>query len=190
MAQSTVAEKPHLETRTEVKHGRLHQNLSTYVALTAAIMAALAGISSLLMARHGGRATSQLIQSTNYWNYYQAKSLKSYILTSEGVTLNALGKPQDEKAAAKLAQIEQEKNEIKKQAEDAAANSKLQGFFSGLLGTAVTFFQIAIANAAIAALSKKPPFWFVSLILAAVGIGYFIYYALLVNGFLAVSMAG
>jgi hypothetical protein len=168
MAEETKAKK----TLTE----RMREGLPTYVALTAAIVAALAGLASLLMARHGGKATSELIQASNNWSYYQAKSLKSYILTSEKEIFGALGKTPPEGDVAKLADLEREKGEIKKEAEANTARSLAHGRLSAALADAVTLFQIAIANAAVAALSKRPLFWMISLGLAAVGVVCFINY--------------
>jgi hypothetical protein len=158
---------------------RLRDGLPTYVALTAAIVAALAGMASLLMARHGGKATSELIQASNNWSYYQAKSLKTYILASEKEIFGAMGKAQPEADVAKMAALEQEKTEIKKEAEANTARSQAHGKLSAALADAVTLFQIAIANAAIAALSKRPLFWMISIGLALVGVACFINYGML-----------
>jgi hypothetical protein len=159
----------------------LVEKLPMYVSLTAAIVAALAGISSLLMARHGGQATSQLIQASNNWNYYQAKSLKTYILGSEANLFGAMGKDPATDTKATLARLETEKQEIKAKAEECGRLSAWHGMLSHTLGDAVTLFQIAIANAAIAALARKPAFWVVALSLAAGGVGFMAYYGLLVG---------
>jgi hypothetical protein len=166
---------------------RVTDRLPMYVALTAAIIAALAGISSLLMGRHGGKATSQLIQASNNWNYYQAKSLKTYILGSEKNLFEAMGKDPKDDAKASLVRLEAEKTEIKAQAEECTRLSEWHGKLAGTLGDAVTLFQIAIANAAIAALARKPLFWLVSLGLGLVGAAFLAYYGLQVFGVLAVG---
>jgi hypothetical protein len=152
------------------------ERLGLYVSFTTAIVAAIAALCSLLMARHGGRSTSDLVQATNSWNYYQAKSLKSYILTSEEHLLEAMGKTLPVDANAKLAQLEEEKRKIKATAEAYTARSQENGRLGGILGNAVTLFQIAIANAAIAALAKRPGFWFVSVVLAAIGLVFVVQY--------------
>lgn len=171
MTQTATAIQPPLRKT-------IHEKLGFYVSFTTAIIAAVAAISSLLMARHSGRATADLVQASNSWNYYQAKSLKSYILTSESHLLEAVGKPMKEADAAKLAEIEQEKTRIKTTAEAYTQRSQQNGALSGILGNAVTLFQIAIANAAIAALAKRPGFWLISVGLGLAGVGFLIYYAL------------
>lgn len=157
---------------------RLHERLGFYVSFTTAVIAAIAAISSLLMARHSGRSTADLVQASNSWNYYQAKSLKSYILTSQGHMLEAMGKPMKDADTAKLAEIEQEKNKIKATAEAYTLRSQQNGSLAGILGDAVTLFQIAIANAAIAALAKRPGFWLISVVLAIAGLGFLAYYSI------------
>ena len=106
-------------TQPETAEGRsgLRERLTSYTALTTAIIAALAAIASLMCGRHGGRATSDLVRASNCWNYYQAKSLKTYILASERDMLGAMGKTPDSDEAAKLEDLEREKREIKTQAE-------------------------------------------------------------------------
>ena len=166
MSDSTATARPQL--------AKLQEKIGVYAALTAAIMAALAAIASLMTARYSGRATSELVRASNYWNYYQAKSLKSYILISEREILGALGKPQKPDAAAKLKTLEAEKQEIKAKAELCTANSESNAGLSHLLADAVTLFQIAIANAALAALVKRIGFWVVGLGFAAGGVGLFV----------------
>ena len=165
-------------TTPAARLAKLQEKIGTYAALTTAIVAALAAISSLMAARYSGRATSELVRASNAWNYYQAKSLKSYILISEKEILSALGKHQNPEDTVKLEALEQEKREIKAKAEANTANSEVNATLSHLLADAVTLFQIAIANAALAALVKRIGFWLVSLGLAAGGVGFFVYFLL------------
>jgi hypothetical protein len=155
---------------------RLTAKMSAYVALSTAILAAITAIAALLMTRHSGRATSELVKASNSWNYYQAKSLKSYILTSEKTILTGMDKSPDPKAEAKLAELEEEKKTIKAEAEAHTTASEQNSKLSRLLGDAVTLLQIAIANSAIAALSKKLGFWMVGLGFGLIGIGFLAYY--------------
>jgi hypothetical protein len=164
---------------------KLVQKLGSYVALTTALIAALAAITSLLMAKHGGRATSQLIAASDCWSHYQSKSLKSYILTTESTLLEAMGKTPGEKEKAKLAELEKEKTQIASEAAEATASSKFNGKLSMFLSMAVMMFQIAIANCAISALAKKPAFWLIGIALALLGLCFFGYYGAIVSGICA-----
>lgn len=167
---------------------RLQEKLGGYVALSTAIIAAAAGISSLAMARHSGKATAQLVESADQWSFYQSKSIKSYIV---GVERNQLSfmivKPEDAERLAKtqkdeaekLAKLDKEKDEIMANAKALSASSKRHSALGGMLGNAVTLFQIAIANMAIAALSKRVLFWMVGLGLGLGGLAYVGWYLLM-----------
>lgn len=163
-------------TTPAARLAKLQEKISTYAALTTAIVAALAAISSLMTARYSGRATSELVRASNYWNYYQAKSLKTYILISEKEIIGALGKTPKAEDAVKLEALEKEKQAIKAKAEASTANSEVNAKLAHILADAVTLFQIAIANAALAALVKRVGFWLVSLGFAAGGVGFFVYF--------------
>ena len=60
---------------TETKQDRW----MTWVALTTAVMAVLAAITTLYMGKFSSRAILLQGQETNQWSYYQAKSIKSYL---------------------------------------------------------------------------------------------------------------
>ena len=164
------------ETPARTWKMHLQEKVGLYVSLTTALIAALTGISSLLMGSHGGRAASEMVLANDQWAYYQAKSIKGYILDSEINLTETIGKPVRESSRTKLAEIEAEKKKIRADAEAHVAKSKRHGQLSGILSMAVMLFQIAIANAAIAALSKKWTFWLFSVGLALVGVGYFVYF--------------
>lgn len=163
---------------SSVRTGLPPEKVAAHAALTTALLAAMAAIASLLMARHSGKATSELVKASNYWNYYQAKSLKSYILLSESELLAALGKEPKAADAQKLQELEKEKKEIKATAEQSTAESERNSRLSHWLGDAVTLFQIAIANSAIAALVRRRPFWWTSVGFGAGGVLFFVQYVL------------
>ena len=51
----------------------------TWVALSTAVMAVLAAITTLYLGKFSSRAILVQGQETNQWSYYQAKSIKSYL---------------------------------------------------------------------------------------------------------------
>ena len=67
------------------------------VALTAAILAVLAAITSLLAGHYANEAMIEQLQASDQWAYYQAKGIKASLLESKIETFGALGK----QAAAK-----------------------------------------------------------------------------------------
>ena len=78
----------------------------------------------------------------------------------------------------KISKYADDKAKIKKEAEDFQEQRDEAKKHSEKLGMAVIFLQVSILLSSIAALLKKKPVWYVSIVLGAIGIVYFI------NGFL------
>ena len=137
----------------------------SWVALSTAILAVLAAIASLLSGEYANEAMMNQIETSSQWSYYQAKSIKSSVLD---VKMALSGVP-DEQDQSKRARYEKEQEEIKSEAEHKQAAAKSYFHKHEVFARGVTMFQIAIAIAAISALTKKRRFWFVSLVFGAVG---------------------
>jgi Na+-translocating ferredoxin:NAD+ oxidoreductase RnfD subunit len=75
----------------------------------------------------------------------------------------------DESDQSKRARYEKEQEEIKLEAEHKQSAAKSYFHKHEVFARGVTMFQIAIAIAAISALTKKRRFWIVSLVFGAVG---------------------
>jgi hypothetical protein len=144
------------------------------VALSTAIIAAFAAICSLLAGDHANEAMISQIQSSDQWNYYQAKGIKSGQLKTRLEILKSLGHEATPADEAKLKQYEDQQDEIKKEADDKQAESATHLRKHKRLASGVTMFQIAIAIGAISVLTKRKHFWGVSLIFGAAGIYFFI----------------
>jgi hypothetical protein len=153
----------HEEVQERAEHG--HESWISWVALSTAILAVLAAIAGLLSGSHANEAMMKQIQASDQWGYYQAKSIKSAVLEAK----MSLAATADEKDRAKMATYEKEQTEIKSEAEQLGAESRKSFHQHEVLARAVTMFQIAIAIAAISALTKKRRFWLGSLIFGAVG---------------------
>jgi len=79
----------------EIQHHAAHDAHEKWVAgaaLTAAILAALAAITGALAGVHLTESSRAQIESNDFWGFYQAKSIKSAILTTKVELLGALGK--------------------------------------------------------------------------------------------------
>ena len=105
------------------------------------------------------------IEASDQWGYYQAKSIKASVLDTKMSLANAVNEKDREKAA----RYEEEQSEIKSEAERKQSEAKLNFHRHEVYARGVTMFQIAIAIAAISALTKKRRFWIVSLLFGAVG---------------------
>ena len=127
------------------------------MALSTAILAVLAAIASLLSGEHANEAMLSQIEASSQWNYYQAKSIKSAVLDVN----MAFSGASDEYDQSKRARYEKEQQEIKSEAERKQAAAKLCFHKHEVFARGVTMFQIAIAIAAISALTKRRSFWIV-----------------------------
>jgi len=166
------AEVP-LEHLHEHAHETAKHNRETWisgVALSTAILAVLAAIASLLSGEHANEAMMNQIEAASQWNYYQAKSIKAAVLDAK----TAFSGAPDESDQAKRARYEKEQEEIKAEAERKEAAAKSFFHKHEVFARAVTMFQIAIAIAAISALTKKRSFWVVSLVFGAFGCAFLV----------------
>jgi predicted cobalt transporter CbtA len=154
----------HEEIHHHAEHGRVPW--ISWVALSTAILAVLAAISGLLAGMHANEAMMSQIQASDQWGYFQAKSIKAAILEAK-TTLASEATDRDKEKAA---QYQEEQAEIKREAEHKEAEAKASFHKHEVFARSVTMFQIAIAIAAISALTKRRKFWLVSLVFGLAGI--------------------
>jgi len=161
------AEVPLENLHEEIHHSAEHsvETWISWVALSTAILAVLAAIAGLLSGMHANEAMMSQIEASDQWSYYQAKSIKASVLDAK-MSLSAAPNEADRTNAARY---EEEQNEIKKEAEAKQAEAKSNFHQHEVFARSVTMFQIAIAIAAISALTKKRRFWIVSLLFGIVG---------------------
>jgi len=153
----------HEEIHHSAEHGG--ENWISWVALSTAILAVLAAIAGLLSGKHANEAMMSQIEASDQWGYYQAKSIKASVLDAK----IALSAAPNESDAAKRDRYEKEQEEIKTEAEHKQAEAKSNFHEHEVFARGVTMFQIAIAVAAISALTKKRRFWLVSLLFGVAG---------------------
>jgi len=158
----------HEQTHETAKHS--DQKWISGVALSTAILAVLAAIASLLSGEHANEAMLNQIEASSQWSYYQAKSIKAAVLDAK---IAFTGAP-DESDQSKRARYEKEQQEIRSEAEHKEAAAKSYFHKHEVFARAVTMFQIAIAIAAISALTKKRSFWLVSLVFGALGCAFLV----------------
>ena len=161
------AEVPLENLQEHVHHSAQHSGEAwvSWVALSTAILAVLATIGSLLSGQHANEAMMSQIAASDQWNYYQSKSIKASVLD----TKISLASAPNESERAKAERYEKEQEEIKSEAEHKQAEAKTDFHRHEVFARGVAMFQIAIAIAAISALTKKRRFWIVSLLFGAVG---------------------
>ena len=173
-----------IEQITEsLKEEKRREKWTAYIALSTAIIAVIAAIVGL----YGSQAASRSIiakneavlyqnQASDAWAYYQAKGIKEDIYLVGAKTTPRLAQALNSEAI----RYGQEKEKIKKQAE--ALESKVESSNKEsdknyerhhVFDYSETFLHIAIALAAISALTRSKPFWALSLLLSLIGIVIF-----------------
>jgi len=179
-------EEVHHAVHHEAEHGG---SLVRWIALTTAVLAALAAVASLAA---GQRVNSALMlktestrlqaQASDLWAYYQAKGIKAAVQEAQRATWMAARATPPPEIDRKVKQYEDEQTEIKQEAEakekerDALSREADQmleqhhGF-----ADAVALFQVAIALGAVAALTRLRLVWFGSLALGLGGLAMFVY---------------
>ena len=169
-------EVPIEQTQEDIHH-HAHQSKEKWtmgVALSSALLAALAAVSSLMAGHHSNEAMIDQIRASDQWNYYQAKGIKANVLSSKLELLKAVGKPSSEKDQEKLAEYKKEQEDIKRMAEEKEQASERHLNSHVIFARAVTMFQVAIAVAAISVLTKRRRFWLVSLAFGLVGAAFMV----------------
>jgi len=156
------AEVPLEHLHEQVHHRAEHSGETwiSWVALSTAILAVLAA----------NEAMMNQIEASDQWNYYQAKSIKASVLEAK----MSLAGVHDESDQSTRDRYEKEQEKIKSEAERKEAAAKLNFHKHEVFARGVTMFQIAIAIAAISALTRKPKFWIVSLIFGVVGCAFLV----------------
>src|SRR4030095_5303912 len=161
------AEVPLEQLHEHVRESAGHSSATwiSWVALSTAILAVLAAIAGLLCGRHVNEAMMNQIEASDQWSYYQAKSIKASLLDAK---MSLAGTP-NESDQSKRDRYEKEQEEIKSGAEQKEAAAKSNFHKHEVFAGGVTMFQIAIAIAAISALTKRRKFWIVSLLFGIAG---------------------
>src|SRR2546423_4067007 len=153
----------HEHVQESAEHSR--EAWISWVALSTAILAVLAAITGLLSGKHANEAMMSQIESADKWAYYQAKGIKASVLDAK-MSLSGAATEEDH---AKANRYQEEQTEIQKEAREKETEAKQNFHQHEIFARGVTMFQIAIAIAAVSALTKKRRFWVVSLLFGAAG---------------------
>ena len=153
----------HEQTHEAAEHGGARW--ISGVALSTAILAVLAAIAGLLSGSHANEAMMAQIDASDQWAFYQAKGIKAAVLDAK----QSLSGQPNEADREKSAQYAAEQNGIRKEARAQEAEAKSHFHKHEIFARAVTMFQIAIAVAAISALTKRRLYWFFSMAIGLAG---------------------
>jgi len=161
------AEVPLENVQERIHHSAEHssERWISWVALSTAILAVLAAIAGLLSGKHANEAMMSQIEASDQWSYYQAKSIKASVLDAK----IALASAPNESDSENRDRYEKEQEEIKAEAQQKQSEAKSNFHQHEVFARSVTMFQIAIAIAAISALTRRRTFWIVSLVFGIAG---------------------
>jgi hypothetical protein len=165
-------EKLHEEMEERAAHAK--ERWMSQVALSSALIAVFAAIAALLAGHHSNEAMIEQIKASDQWSYYQAKGIKSSLLNAKIEIISEMGKIPKESDKEKAQAYKKEQEEISHLAKEKEEASEKHLKTHEVFAKAVTFFQVAIAVAAISVLIRRRRFWLLSLIFGAGGIFYFI----------------
>ena len=175
----------------ETIHEEAHRGADSFlkrIALTTALIAALAAVASL---QAGATANEALVlktdaarlqaEASDQWAYYQAKGIKAAIAEAQQApwiagaktpptTMEDRAKRYVQEQAA--IQEEARKKEKERDAKSAEADRLLERHHR--YANAVALFQVAIALGAVAALTRIRLVWFGSTLIGLAGLGLFL----------------
>jgi RNA processing factor Prp31 len=158
-----------------------------WLALSTAIMAVLAALTTLYMGKFSSRAIMNQGLESNEWAYFQAKSIKqhSFEMSKKALELqyrSQKGLPPEvaadfEKTLSKygdeIKRYETEKKEIKDKAEGITKIKLKAQEMGGNFAYALIFLQIALMLASISSLTKRKYLWYIAL---ACNLGWLFYF--------------
>ena len=186
----TTEFKERLDEATEhaVEAAENRSRWIVYLSFTTAMIAVLAAIAALESGAYSNEALMQKneallaqTKASDQWAYYQAKSVKAAIYSTQATALKQTNPEVADKAQAEAARYDKEEKEISTVATKLEEDVKEHGELSEKnmehhhrFAYSVTMFQISIALAAVSALSRRKAIWYIGLLMAAFGLVYFV----------------
>ena len=177
MAETTA---PAAHPSTSIGEAAHKRHWIDHAARTTAVLAVLAAVSSGQYANQFSRTILAQAEATDQWNFYQAKSIKRHLVTSQTELLAALSATRPEAAALinklQADDIEASKKYDREMAEAKAAAQKTEtirnlhekqgNWFQG----AFIVLQAGVVLCTIASSSKRKELWVVAILLGVVGL--------------------
>ncbi|HEX3526232.1 MAG TPA: DUF4337 domain-containing protein [Thermoanaerobaculia bacterium] len=179
------------EVETERLHEAIHEELEreggTFlkrIALTTALLAALAAIASLYAGATVNEAlvlkteaTRLQAEASDQWAYYQAKGVKAAIAEASATSWLAIGKPAPPEYAASQKRYKDEQKEIdakarekEKERDEKSTEADHLLHRHHLFADSVALLQVSIALGAVAALTRSRFAWIASMAVGGTGI--------------------
>jgi hypothetical protein len=182
--------KEKLEEATEraVEASEHRARWIVYLSFSTALIAVMAAVAALESGAFSNQALLQKneallaqAKASDQWAYYQAKSVKGTIYSSQALAWQSSNADLAAKAQKEAERYSKEEEEISKTAKELEREVAEKTELSSQsmehhhrFAYSVTMFQISIALAAVAALSRQKPVWFAGLVVAVAGLVYFV----------------
>jgi len=136
-------EVPTEHVQEEIHHHATHSTEKWImgVALSSAIIAALAAVTALLAGHHSDEAMITQILASDQWGYYQAKGIKASVLNTKIQILKSLGKPAENGDLEKIEQYQNDQDGIGEKAREKESESRFHLQKHMVLARGVTLFS-------------------------------------------------
>ena len=186
----TIEFKEKLEEATEhaVEAAEHRARWLVYLSFTTALIAVLAAVAALESGTYSNEALIQKneallaqAKASDQWAYYQAKGIKGSVYATQAAAARATNPELADKSQKEADRYAAEQEEISKSAREFEGEEKKDSELSDKslehhhrFAYAVTMFQISIALAAVAALSRQKAVWLVGLAISLLGLLYFV----------------
>lgn len=172
-----------------VEHGHNGPPWTQYLSVSTAILAVLAAVASLQSGAYSNNAilakndgVLQQAKASDAWSYYQAKGTRATIVASQAEVLAeanpaAAGRMRQEAERYRGDQKEIQQKALELESKVKEDDERAEVFLERhhQFARAVTFSQISIALAAIAALMRKKWLWFLGLSAGTVGVMFLVW---------------
>jgi Domain of unknown function (DUF4337) len=164
------------ELQEQVEHAGHHAGMAS-VSLTMAILAVIVATVSLLGHRTNTEELVLQNKITDHWAYFQAKSIRRHVdqtvvdlasvLTAKDAEQNAKVR---EKYQSEAERYRDEQNELEAEAKRLDGESQKEHRRADRYDLGEVFVEIALVITSITLLSGRRPFWYVGMMIAAVGV--------------------
>ena len=186
----TTEFKEKLEEATEraVEQSEQRARWIVYLSFSTALIAVLAAIAALESGTFSNQALIEKneallaqAKASDQWSYYQAKSVKSTIYSSQAAAaqianpdLAAKARSEADRYGKEEEEISRSAKELEKEVAEKTERSSASMEHHHRFAYSVTMFQISIALAAVAALSRQKAVWYAGLVVGVIGCVYFV----------------
>jgi hypothetical protein len=140
------------------------------VALTAAILAALAAVTALFAEHFSNEAMLERIEGNDKWSESQAQSIKEKEIETKEAVFERLGRKLSDDDEKKLRDYPTKKEDNRRKADEHHLRSEAYMHKHLPLSVGLTMFQVGIAVGAISVLTKRRAYWYVSLVFGGLGV--------------------